>query len=170
MIKAAFMFTHFICQLSSCLFFGIRRFFCLIISAFKHHTNTGCYFTSSALSTKNEKQHQTKAQKCHTSCGDTAQHILPGTTFTRRGQRAGGGPFLFNGGRPGGTFSIPMLQHRGPFEFPRWLLQTPALPPFSINGEEHLFSRRLLHSLCWKLRRKCFLQISFSQRYSAFAD
>ena len=52
MIKAAFMFTHFICQLSSCLFFGMRRFFCLIISAFKHHTNTGCYFTSRALGTK----------------------------------------------------------------------------------------------------------------------
>ena len=27
-----------------------------------------------------------------------------------------------------------MLQHRGPFEFPRRLIKTPALPPFSIKG------------------------------------
>ena len=27
-----------------------------------------------------------------------------------------------------------MLQHRGPFEFPRRLIKTPALPPFSIEG------------------------------------
>ena len=43
-------------------------------------------------------------------------------------------------------------------------------PRFSINGEEHLFSRRLLHSLYWKLGSKCVLQISCSQRQSVFAD
>ena len=54
MTKASFTFIHFNCQLYCCLFEApkIENIFCLVTSAFKHHINTECHFTSSTLSTK----------------------------------------------------------------------------------------------------------------------
>ena len=170
MIKAAFMFNHFICQLSSCLFFGIRRFFCLIISAFKHHTNTECYFTSSALSTKirssTRQKHKNVAPAAVTPlnifCRERLSHDedkgrVAVLFYSMAADLAG--PFPF----PCCSIADPLNSHAGS----SWL---PPSPPFSINGGEHLFSGRLQHSLYRRLRRKYFLQISFSQRYTAFAD
>ena len=129
MIKAAFMITHFICQLSSCLFFGIRKFFCLIISAFKHHTNTECHFTSSTLSTKITSSTRQK-HKNVAPAAVTPLNIFCRERLSHDEDKGRVAVLFYSMAADLGTFSIPMLQHRGPFEFPRRLIQTPALPPF----------------------------------------
>ena len=108
----------------------ILKYFCLITSAFKHHTNKGCYFTSSTLSTKITSSTRQK----HKNVAPAA--VTPLNIFCRErlshDEDKGRVAVLFYSMAADlvGTFSIPMLQHRGPFEFPRRLIQTPALVPF----------------------------------------
>ena len=150
------------------LIFWNREIFCLIISAFKHHTNTECHFTSSTLSTKITSS---TIQK-HKNVAPAA--VTPLNIFCR--ERLSHGE---DKGRVAVLFYSMAADLAGPFPFPCCSIADPLnshagssrLPPSPrFQLKEHLFSRRLLHSLYWKLRRKCFLQISFSQRHTAFAD
>ena len=61
-----------------------------------------------------------------------------------------------------------MLQHRGPFEFPRRLIKTPALPPFSIKGT--LVQQETAALTIQEAEEQVlFSQISFPQGQSAVA-
>ena len=142
MIKAAFMFSVHSLHLSVeqlLIFWNTEIFFCLIISAFKHHTNTECHFTSSTLSTKITSSTRQK----HKNVAPAA--VTPLNIFCR--ERLSHDE---DKGRVAVLFYSMAADLAGPFPFPCCSIADP------LNS--HAGSSRLLPSPLFQLMERTLVQ------------